>query len=176
MLSARDALTADQRAAASAEIARRVEPLLAGRGTVALYAPKASEVDTAAIDAAARAARTRVVYPRMQSGERRLAFCAVRIEDHEPARFGLREPRADAPAVAIDEIDAFVLPGVAFDRAGHRVGWGRGHYDATLAAAPAALRVGVGFACQVIDAIEHDPHDQPVHYIVTETETVKVAA
>jgi 5-formyltetrahydrofolate cyclo-ligase len=58
---------------------------------------------------------------------------------------------------------------VAFDRGGGRVGWGRGHYDATLAAAaPGALRIGLGFECQLVERVPHDPHDALLHYVVTE--------
>src|SRR5437867_2990352 len=73
-------------------------------------------------------------------------------------------------------IDAFVVPGLAFDRAGGRVGWGRGHYDATLAAArPDALRIGIAFECQVIDHVPHDPHDALLHYVVTERDVYEMS-
>jgi 5-formyltetrahydrofolate cyclo-ligase len=52
-----------------------------------------------------------------------------------------------------------VIPGLAFDRDGWRVGWGHGYYDATLAGAPDALRIGLAFETQMVESVEHDPHD-----------------
>lgn len=177
MLSRRDAMPAAERATASAEIARRTGELLDRATTVALYAPKGSEVGTEAIDAGVRAAGGRVVYPRIPEHERRLAFHAARVDELVPARFGLREPTADATTqVELDEIDVFVVPGLAFDRAGGRIGWGHGHYDATLAAAPRALTIGIAFECQLVDEVPHDPHDVRLHFVVSELDTYRTFA
>lgn len=172
VLSRRDTKPAEERRAASDAIAAATARLLTRLpegAIVALYAPKGSEVDTTALDDALRARGHRVAYPRIVDGDRRLTFCETTIDALVPSRFGLREPAADAAAVAIASIAAFVIPGLAFDRQGWRVGWGRGYYDATLAGAPGALRIGVGFDCQVIDAVPHDVHDARLHYVVTET-------
>jgi 5-formyltetrahydrofolate cyclo-ligase len=95
-------------------------------------------------------------------------FAEARLDELVPGSYGLREPPASAARVELSEIAAFVIPGVAFDRSGGRIGWGRGHYDATLTAAPAAIRIGVAFECQVLDRVERDPHDAVLHHIVTE--------
>ena len=79
------------------------------------------------------------------------------------------------PTLDVSQINAFVMPGLAFDRTGGRVGWGFGHYDATLVAAPNALRIGLAFECQVVERVTHDPHDIPVHIIITEVATHTVA-
>jgi 5-formyltetrahydrofolate cyclo-ligase len=172
VLTRRDAMSSDDRAAASAAIAASVMPLLAALpagANVALYAPKGTEVDTAAIDAWARARDLRVVYPRVVDGDRRLAFHEASIEALVPGKFGLREPAASAPAVEFLDIATVIVPGLAFDRAGRRIGWGHGHYDATLAhVAPSALRIGLAFECQLIEHVPHDPHDAVLHYVVTE--------
>ncbi|HEX5061643.1 MAG TPA: 5-formyltetrahydrofolate cyclo-ligase, partial [Kofleriaceae bacterium] len=69
----------------------------------------------------------------------------------------------------LSEIAAVFVPGLAFDRAGGRIGWGRGYYDVTLAAAsPAALRIGLAFECQIIEHVPREPHDAALHYVVTE--------
>ena len=179
MLARREALTAEVRAAGSAEIARRAAALvtaLPAGGTIALYAAKGSEVDTAALDAIARA-HGRVVYPRVVATERRLAFHAVPPDQLVPGKFGLREPTADPRTqIELAAIDAFVVPGLAFDRAGGRIGWGHGHYDATLAAAASALRIGLAFECQLVEAVPRAPHDMLLHAVITEAATYRTDA
>ncbi len=177
-MSRRDALTAEERARFAAVIAGRVEGLVGERriGVLAMYAAKGSEVGTAAIDAAARARGIRVVYPRIVGAERQLAFHEVALGELASGRFGIAEPRVDAPVIALTEIEAFLVPGVAFDRAsGARVGWGRGHYDATLSAVPTALRIGLAFEMQLVDGIAHEPHDVAMNLIVTEVATYVVS-
>jgi 5-formyltetrahydrofolate cyclo-ligase len=171
VLSRRDALTADVRAAAETRIAEEVAALLAkvpAGSVVALYAAKGSEVATDRIDALARGLGLRVAYPKVEHGVRRLVFAEAEVGELLIGRFGLREPRDTAPRVALGDIAAFVVPGVAFDRGGGRIGWGHGHYDATLAAAPAAVRIGLAFECQVLDHVPRDPHDALLHHVVTE--------
>src|SRR5262249_35088737 len=100
-LSRRDALSVEERAAASVAICDAANALLAQRvavgAVVALYAQKGSEVETSRIDAAARRAGSVVVYPRVIEKARSLTFHAVGLDELAPTRFGLREPSADAP-------------------------------------------------------------------------------
>jgi 5-formyltetrahydrofolate cyclo-ligase len=178
VLARRDALTPFAREIASMRIAERVNDLLSNANcrTVALYAPKGSEVETWLIDEHVRATGGRVVYPRVVDHTRELEFHEVVPEQLVAARFGLREPRADwRNTVGLVEIGAFIVPGVAFDRHGGRIGWGHGHYDATLAAAPAkALRIGVAYDIQLVDDVARDPHDIDLSHVVTETTTYEV--
>lgn len=175
LLSCRDALPVDERQRASLRTAAAASELLAARlpprAVIALYAAKGSELDTAPIDAWARAHDFVVAYPRIADATRLLAFHRVEPDQLAPSRFGLREPSADAPVVELAAIAAFVVPGLAFDRAGGRVGWGRGHYDATLAAVPEALAVGLAFELQVVDRVPRDPHDVLLHVVVTDVAT-----
>jgi len=164
-------MAADARAAASVEIARRAIGACAGARVIALYAPKGSEVDTAELDRQLRATGATIAYPVVADDRKQLVFRAATPEQLVRARFGLREPAADAPEVALAELDVIVVPGIAFDRHGGRVGWGRGHYDATLAAAPRARRIGLAFECQVIDRVPAEAHDAALHAVVTEVAT-----
>src|SRR5688572_10815300 len=118
MLSRRDALTVAQREAFAVTIAERVDGLLGERrpAVLAMYAAKGSEVATLSIDTAARARGVRIVYPRIAGAERRLVFHEVAAGELVGARFGLVEPREDAPQVELVDIGAFLIPGVAFDR------------------------------------------------------------
>ncbi|MCW5803916.1 MAG: 5-formyltetrahydrofolate cyclo-ligase [Deltaproteobacteria bacterium] len=168
----------EARAAASARIAEVVNAMLAERavdGIVALYCAKGSEVGTTELDRAVRAAGRRVAYPRVGDG-RALTFHTVGRDELAPGRFGLCEPAPQAATVELAEIGAVVVPGLAFDHSGARIGWGRGHYDATLAAMPRAWRVGVAFACQMVDELPNEPHDERMHVIVTEAATYVVGA
>jgi 5-formyltetrahydrofolate cyclo-ligase len=178
VLSLRDALSSEARASASGVIAQSTLQLLAKlppESIVALYAPKGSEVDTTRIDAGARGLGLRVVYPRIVDDELMLAFHEVAIDELGPSTFGLREPAPNAPAAVVSEIAALVIPGLAFDRAGGRIGWGRGYYDATLAHVPAALRIGLAFECQIIDHVPRESHDAPLHHVVTEAAIYRAA-
>jgi 5-formyltetrahydrofolate cyclo-ligase len=172
----RDALTPHERELASSAIAERVNELLGDARTVALYAPKGSEVETWLIDEHVRAIGGRVVYPRVVDHARELEFHETVPELLVAGRFGLKEPKLDwRNVVGIVEVQAFIIPGLAFDRRGGRIGWGRGHYDATLAVASRiALRIGIAFDLQVIDAVPRDPHDVDLSHVVTESATYEV--
>lgn len=177
-LALRDGLPSDARATASEQICTRVLAELAPHAgaVIAIYAPKASEVDTSSLDRGLRAAGARVVYPRVVDGQRELVFREVAPGELVASRFGLREPLLEHREVALADIAAFCVPGVAFDREGWRIGWGHGHYDATLAHAPHARFIGLAFECQLVDAIEHDPHDTRMHAVVTELATYRGGA
>ncbi|MBA3501104.1 MAG: 5-formyltetrahydrofolate cyclo-ligase [Deltaproteobacteria bacterium] len=180
LLSRRDALSEGERATYSGAICERarrlVEERCASGSIVALYAHKGSEVETAALDERLRASGFRVAYPRVVDESRVLAFFEVAIDALGATRWGLREPSADATAVAIETIAAFVVPGLAFDRAGGRMGWGKGHYDATLTAARAdAECIGLAFECQVVENVPRESHDVALDAIITEVATHAVA-
>jgi 5-formyltetrahydrofolate cyclo-ligase len=180
LLALRDAMPVVERAAASTVICDAANAVLAARlsagAVVSLYAAKGSEVETGRIDAFVRGRGMVVAYPRVIGDGKLMGFHVATLDELVPARFGLREPRADARAVAVTDIAAFLAPGLAFDRAGGRIGWGRGHYDATFAeAAPAALRVGLAYDCQLIEQVAREPHDVALHIIITEVATHLVA-
>jgi 5-formyltetrahydrofolate cyclo-ligase len=141
--------------------------------TLALYAAKGSEVDTTAIDVAARARGWRVVYPRVIAGQRALAFHLATPTELVAATFGLREPVASAPTVSLAELTVICVPGLAFDRGGGRLGWGHGFYDATLAqlGAPRPLLLGLAFECQIINELPREAHDVLLDRVITEATT-----
>jgi len=100
---------------------------------------------------------------------------ATGLEFHQVSGFsalpihslGMAEPPADAPAALPP--DLVLVPGLGFDRQGHRLGRGAGYYDRFLATLPSATwRIGVGFECQVRDSIPTEPHDIRLHGLVTE--------
>jgi 5-formyltetrahydrofolate cyclo-ligase len=90
--------------------------------------------------------------------------------------WGIREPRDDAPQVAMADLDMVLMPGLAFDRSGNRLGYGAGYYDRLLASAlRKPVRVAAAFDCQVVDAVPTGPADQPFHILVTESQLLHIS-
>jgi 5-formyltetrahydrofolate cyclo-ligase len=170
LIRARARITPEERAAKSREIADRLEQVPAFREaqTLAVYAPLGTEVDTTEIARRAVSRGVRVVFPRAVSGERSLAFARTDPAALVRGPLGASEPPPDAPAVALDEIDCVVVPGVAFSEDGVRLGRGGGHYDATLERMPRAARVGITFEALIVPTLPREPHDAPVDAIVSE--------
>lgn len=172
MLTRRDAMLPAAVAALSETIAVRLAALDAftSAATVALYRSARSEVATAEIFAVAQSAGKRVVYPRMHGDT--LEFVAV----EDPAtmtagRYGIFEP-ACGPVLPLSSVDLVVLPGVAFDRRGIRLGYGKGCYDRALAVAAWPTLVGLAYDFQLVETLPAEGHDIPVDIIVTEKETL----
>jgi 5-formyltetrahydrofolate cyclo-ligase len=137
---------------------------------VASYVAIRRELDVAPLERALAARGITVVLPRVVSGHgERLHFHRADASTLVAGPMGLREPSSDAPEVSLDTIDVFILPGLAFDARGARLGWGRGHFDATLAAAPGALRVAYAYEIQIVPAVPESAGDERVDAIVTET-------
>ena len=102
------------------------------------------------------------------------ACCAASELVPGPAR--ALEPPASSPSLPLDAIDLIVVPGVAFDARGGRLGRGRGHYDATLARLrPGTARVGLCFDEQVVDRVPVEPHDVPLDVVVTGSRVLRPA-
>ena len=137
------------------------------------YSATNSEVDPAGALAALRSSGATIVLPRIV-GVGALTLHAVdQLEGLEHGPHGIRQPSMDAPQIAPDTVELVIVPGVAFDPHGTRVGYGGGHYDRLLASMPSATRVGVAFDEQVVGAIAHEPHDMHVHAVVTPTRVLR---
>ena len=97
-------------------------------------------------------------------------------------RHGVREPRADLPAIDPRRVDLVLVPGLAFDASGGRLGRGGGFYDRFLPGAggaggpDGAVRIGVCWSGQIVDAVPAEPHDVRVHMLVTEDGLSRCAA
>jgi 5-formyltetrahydrofolate cyclo-ligase len=161
---------ADAETAAAAAAAHLIAlPALSAARVAALYADVGSELGTAAVDAGLRARGVAVAYPRVVPGSRGLAFCPVSTRAAlVPGTFGILEPPAQTPEIAPGDIDLFLVPGLAFDRDGGRIGWGHAYYDVVLAAHPRALRVGFAYAGQLVARVPADERDALMDYVITE--------
>jgi 5-formyltetrahydrofolate cyclo-ligase len=89
-----------------------------------------------------------------------------RIPEPLPERTSMIDPR---------EIDTIILPGSAFDRSGGRLGYGGGYYDRFLARdAPQAVRIAFAYDLQVVETLPLEPHDMRLHYLLTESQTIRI--
>lgn len=178
-MDSRDRLGASHRAAASEEIARRVMAIVAAEGprVLAAYLPIRSECDARPIIERAQAQAIVVALPAVTDPVtmvfRRYAPGAPLVA----GGLGTRAPRADQPEL---DPELVIVPLVAFDRSGLRLGHGRGFYDRAVAKLRARgvgpKLVGVAFAVQEVDAIPGEPHDARLDWIVTENETLEIAS
>ena len=188
VIARRDALDSDWRAAKSAVVCARLVELLdrldaAAPHTVAVYAAMDSEVNPAAFAAAAAKRGWRVAYPCMLSAidatacGQRMCMRAVAADDASAAPFIAHPTRAFAatdidssrfPIVSAEALDMVVVPLVAFDRAGARLGYGGGCYDRYLPMlSPACQVIGIAFDEQRVDHVPTDARDLPLPHIVS---------
>ncbi|MBX5477326.1 MAG: 5-formyltetrahydrofolate cyclo-ligase [Clostridia bacterium] len=175
----RDALAPEERERRSRAIARRVAglPAFVAACNVLVYLDRPPEVETRPLIEIARTQGKRVAAPRTDAAAGLLkphwiAFDARGEPITVTGPFSIREPdpavSAEAPS---DALDLVVVPGLAFDRAGNRLGYGKGYYDRFLAAYPAGRRpvtVALAFAGQVFDRVPAHPWDIPMDWVVTE--------
>jgi 5-formyltetrahydrofolate cyclo-ligase len=164
----------DDTAAAAAQSRILKLPEIAHARAVLLYAAASWEVPTGALCTALAERGVTLVFPRVIGSELGL-FAADGLDDLVHGFQGIREPGPEAPAFATEEVDVFVVPGVLFDRRGHRLGRGGGHYDRLLSrCAEDACRVGLCYARRLVEDVPVSPWDVGVHVVVTETETIRV--
>lgn len=169
-----------QRAAAGEQIAERLPhvPEIEAARTILLYSALPEEVPTVELARVFRRGGKRIVYPRCLP-HRQLALHLVDEEGMLAAAgsYGILEPAPDCPLVAVEEIDVVVVPGLAWDRRGTRLGRGAGYYDRLFALSElTATRCGVFFALQELPELPADPWDVAMELIVTEAETLRVPA
>ncbi len=184
MTAKRDALTPEeraQRAAQAAELALELPQIQAAK-IVAGFVSTRSEIDTAPLLQALRQRGVQVVLPRVSAEllPPRLRF--HRVDDPSElvfGIFGLLEPGPGQPEVAPHNIDVFLVPGLAFDERGGRVGYGGGYYDELAAYvrahpdATTARFVGFGFDFQLVEACPTGEWDVPLDCVVTDERIVR---
>lgn len=144
-------------------------------GTVLLFYAFGDEVGTRVLARRLHERGKRLLLPFLR--DRRMAVAEVRRGDAlTETAYGPREP---AREVAVDpaEVEVTIVPGLAFDRSGGRIGYGGGHYDRFLAGlAPGSVGIGVGFAFQLVDPLPLEPHDVRLDLIVTDEAVIDARA
>jgi 5-formyltetrahydrofolate cyclo-ligase len=173
-LARRDALPATERAQAAETIAARTFPVAVKSGTiVAGFMPMKSELNPLPLMRKLAAAGARLALPAVAGRGQPLIMRAWAFGAPLAAGvWGIREPEPSAPAVAPEIV---IVPLLAFDRSGHRIGYGAGYYDLTIAAlraTQAVVAIGVAFAAQEIAAVPATPHDAPLDLVLTEREVI----
>ena len=163
----------DARRRSSEAIWRKVRRLTAFRraATVCCYVALPHEVQTRRMIEEMLARGKRVVVPVARPRTKRLVLSEIRDPDRElaPGAYGVPEPVPSARRpVSVRELDLVLVPGLAFDRKGRRLGHGHGYFDRFLARLPKAVPVvGLAFKFQLLDRLPSDPHDRAVRTVLT---------
>lgn len=161
------------RAALSPQVIERLTAWRPIHGAVLTYLAMPHEVDVAPATAGEGC---RVLIPRTEPDG------GLSVHDLDPDslvthRFGFREPARESAAVHLDEVDVVLVPGLVFDRAGHRIGYGAGMYDRLLDRfATGVVRVGIAVDEAFVDRIPVEPHDRTVDWVATESGIHRVGA
>ncbi|MGD9739210.1 MAG: 5-formyltetrahydrofolate cyclo-ligase [Bauldia sp.] len=174
-LSRRDCLAEAERAEKSERVRSRVAAILAGTPPLSLagYQAIRSEVDITPLLETLRSSGVRISLPAISGGS--IVFREWRAgQPLVRSAFGLHEPAPDAPGATPETL---LVPMLAFDRKGYRLGYGKGHYDRAIAALRAAgfapRLIGVAFAVQEVPDIPAESFDVRLDVIVTEDEVLR---
>jgi 5-formyltetrahydrofolate cyclo-ligase len=152
---------------------RSLPPFLQA-ATIVLYNADENEVQTEAIWQEAIRQNKAVYYPRITTDKANLEFVRRLPGDQlMPGTFGILIPPGNELLASVSETDVVLTPGVGFHHYGHRLGRGRGYYDRAFRGVLAgALRIALAYESQVVAAIPTAADDEPVHFIVTETQLI----
>jgi 5-formyltetrahydrofolate cyclo-ligase len=138
------------------------------KGKVALYSPIKNEVETRTIFERAIQDGLEVYYPRIAGDE--IQFHRVNdLKELKPGSFGVLESLKTSEKLSENEkLDLLIVPGVAFDQKGHRLGYGKGFYDRFLAKKRFEKSVGLAYQLQIKESLPHEDHDEKVDEVITE--------
>jgi 5-formyltetrahydrofolate cyclo-ligase len=178
MAAQRQALPRERAAAAGEALAAGLAELreLRAARRIALYAAAGGEMPTAPLLRLALGRGLAVLWPRLAGGSLEFAACSAAALVR--GAFGVAEPPRALPAEALGPGDLVVLPALALDAAGRRLGRGGGHYDRAFAGvgADGPFRVGVGYDFQLVDEVPADVEDGRVDMVATETRQLRTAS
>jgi len=176
-LARREALPAAERAAAAELIAARGLPVPVEGAIVSGFMPIKSEINPLPLMRKLAAAGARLALPVVAGAGRPLVMRGWAFGEPLTAGvWGIRQPPPEAPVVAPD---IMLVPLLAFDRSGHRIGYGAGYYDLTIAALRAGkpiIAAGIAFAAQEIAAVPATPRDARLDLVLTEREAIDCSA
>lgn len=170
----RDALPAAERAKAAETIAAQPFPVAIKPGTIVSgFSPLKTEINPLPLMRALAESGAQLALPVVSGRGKPLIMRAFAFGDAlASGQWGIREPKPDAGEVAPDIL---LVPLLAFDRSGHRIGYGAGYYDMTIAAlrkVKPVIAAGIAFAAQEIDAVPVSPRDVRLDLVLTEREII----
>jgi 5-formyltetrahydrofolate cyclo-ligase len=151
------------------------QPIWLQAQTILFFAPMPDELDIWPSLPVALAAGKHVYLPRFLSHTNSYAACHVKIPDTDLTlgQFGIREPSESCPQISLNRLDFVLVPGVAFDLHGRRLGRGKGFYDQLLAAVRGKT-CGVAFDEQIVNEIPVEPHDVLLNCILTPSRWIQL--
>ena len=174
-LSSRRSLPPEKLEGLSRAVQKRLErlPRYVEAKVVASYVAKSDEVRTQGIIESALASGKRVIVPRTDPATRRLSFAQIQsLSELSLGAFGILEPAPGAKPAALSEADVVLVPMVAWDERGHRLGYGKGYFDRELKSKGKAMSVGLALESQRFDRVPQSAEDVPMEAIVTEGRTL----
>jgi 5-formyltetrahydrofolate cyclo-ligase len=170
----RDALPAEMRQAAAEAIAARKFPIATASGVIVSgFMPMKTEINPLPLMRKLADAGATLALPKIAGRDKPLIMRAWQWgAPLDSGQWGIREPKTEAAEV---DPDILLVPLLAFNRAGHRIGYGAGYYDLTIAqlrGRKAVIAVGVAFSAQEVPAVPATPRDARLDLVLTERETI----
>ncbi len=167
-------ITASDRLQASTVIGEKVflRPEYTAAKVVCLYVSLADEVDTSGIMRQSLTHK-QVVIPKVHADGTLRLHTTSAPEELTPGAFGILEPAGENREVMATAIDLFIIPGVAFDRLGGRIGHGHGYYDRLLQQVHVPI-MGLAFSEQIVPDTYAESHDVRVNVVITEKEVIEI--
>jgi 5-formyltetrahydrofolate cyclo-ligase len=169
-------MTPTGRAAGSQEMCSRLrrQGILKSAGAILFFAPMPAEPDIWPLFEEALLAGKIAALPRFSPQSQSYVACVVQDARTElqSGKLGIREPGVSCPEIALNRLDLVLVPGVAFDARGGRLGRGKGYYDRLLSAVR-GTKCGVAFDEQIVDAVPVGPKDVCLNCILTPTRWIE---
>jgi 5-formyltetrahydrofolate cyclo-ligase len=175
----RDSLSMRDIYSKSSAIESRLWELIEERGceSIMFYIAFGSEVRTQnSITRAIRSGKITIVPVCSVDGKRRILPCRLLDLQSEvqASKFGILEPKPGCRRpFPPEKIDLMVVPGLAFDERGHRIGYGAGYYDRFLSRCPQSLFVGLAYETQIVESVFPSERDIPLHKLITEDRVIE---
>jgi 5-formyltetrahydrofolate cyclo-ligase len=150
------------------DLCARLEPQLRSAHTILFYAPLVDELDVWPLLEKLLKTNQACALPAFDAEKQ--FYSARRVKNLETdvftGKFGVSEPLPECEIIPLNRFDLVLVPGMAFDESGNRLGRGKGFYDRILAAA-SGIKCGVGYDFQLLESIPTEPHDAKVNFIFT---------
>lgn len=168
-------ISASVRIAESIELCARLETQLQSAHTILFFAPMPDELDVWLLLQKFLGTKKICALPYFDSATQ--IYSARRIRNLEDdiivGKFGIREPNSNHEEISLDKFDLVLVPGLAFDADGNRLGRGRGFYDRILSSA-SGVKCGVAYDFQLVEKIPVESHDAKVDFISTPSRCLKI--